>query len=168
MLPSLETPRLQIRPFTLTDADFILTLLNEPSFLRYIGDKQVRNLAQARDYLAQGPLTSYQRHGLGLCLVSLRAGLTPIGMCGLIRRVELDAPDLGYAFLPAYWQAGYAAEAAGAVLAQGVAELGLTRVLGVTLPDNAASQKLLQRLGFALIGTQPLYGQQNQLYEYRP
>ena len=145
---SLETDRLIIRPITLDDASFILTLLNEPSFLRYIGDKQVRNLEDARQYILSGPVASYERHGFGLCLVELRESHTPIGMCGILKREELPDPDIGFALLPDFWSKGLAFEAAAAVLNDARERLKLERILAITSLDNEASMNLLERLGF--------------------
>lgn len=143
----LQTERLTIRQLTDDDAPFILTLLNEPSFLRYIGDKKVRNLEDARQYIRNGPAASYARHGFGLCLVQLRDTLAPIGMCGLLKRDDLPDPDIGFAFVPDYWNKGLAFEAATAVLDDARERLNLTRVLAIVNPDNAASIKLLEKLG---------------------
>src|SRR5215211_8957085 len=112
----LETERLFLRQFTVDDAQFVLTLLNEPSFLRYIGDKKVRNIEDARQYVLNGPVASYERNGFGLYLVELKDSHTPIGMCGLIKREELPDPDIGFAFLPEFCNKGFAFEAATAVL----------------------------------------------------
>lgn len=142
-----ETERLILRRFAVDDAAFILALLNEPSFLRYIGDKRVRNLEDARQYILNGPVGSYERHGFGIYLVELRETHTPIGMCGLIKREELADPDIGFAFLPTFWKKGFAFEAATAVLHDARGTLGLKRILAITSPDNEASIKLLQRLG---------------------
>ena len=146
MLP-LETERLLLRPFTTDDAPFILTLLNEPSFLQYIGDKKVRNLDDARQYLSNGPIASYERNGFGLGLVELKETQTPIGMCGLLKRDELPDPDIGFAFLPDFWNKGFAFEAAAAVMKDARARLKLGRILAIVNPDNYPSMKLLERLG---------------------
>ena len=143
----LETKRLSLRLFTTDDAEFILLLLNEPSFLRYIGDKKVRNLEDARQYILSGPVASYERNGFGLFLVELRESHTPIGMCGLLKREELPNPDIGFALLPAFWNKGLAFEAAAAVLRDARERLGHQRLLAITSLDNEASIKLLQRLG---------------------
>ena len=143
----LETERLRLRRMTVNDAQFILTLLNEPSFLRYIGDKQVRSLEDARQYILNGPVASYERNGFGMYLVELRESQTPIGMCGLIKREELPDPDIGFAFLPAFWKKSLAFEAAAAVLQDARERLRLQRILAITSLDNEASGKLLQRLG---------------------
>src|SRR6476659_4648638 len=116
MMTNLQTQRLILRQFTVADAEFILTLLNEPSFLRYIGDKKVRNLDDARQYILNGPVASYERNGFGLYLVEVKDQHTPIGMCGLLKRDELPDPDIGFAFLPAFWKKGFAFEAATAVM----------------------------------------------------
>jgi len=142
----LETERLSLRRFTVDDAGFILTLLNEPAFLRYIGDKKVRNLDDARQYILNGPVASYERHGFGLNCVELRDSHTPIGMCGLLKREELPDPDIGFALLPDYRNQGFAFEAAEAVLKDAS---NVPRILAITSLDNEASINLLHRLGFS-------------------
>jgi len=137
-----------VRPLTIEDAPFILTLLNEPSFLRYIGDKQVRNLEDARQYILNGPIASYERHGFGLCLMELKESHTPVGMCGILKRAELPDPDIGFALLPDFCNKGLAFEAATAVLNDARERLKLERILAITSLDNDASIKLLERLGF--------------------
>jgi len=144
----LETERLILRRFTVDDAQFVLTLVNEPSFLRYIGDKKIRNLEDARQYILSGPVASYERHGFGLCLVELRDSHTPIGMCGLLKREELPQPDIGFAFLPDFWNKGFAFEAASAVLNDARERLKLATLLAIVNPDNEASIRLLGKLGF--------------------
>ena len=144
----LETERLSLRKLTVDDAEFILTLLNEPSFLRYIGDKKVRDLDDARQYILNGPVGSYERHGFGLNCVELRESHTPIGMCGLLKRDELPDPDIGFALLPDFWNKGFAFEAAEAVLKDARERLKIQRILAITSLDNDASINLLQRLGF--------------------
>ena len=144
----LETERLSLRKLTVDDAEFILTLLNEPSFLRYIGDKKVRNFDDARQYILNGPVASYERHGFGLNCVELRESHTPIGMCGLLKRDELPDPDIGFALLPDFWNKGFAFEAAEAVLKDARERLKIQRILAITSLDNDASINLLKRLGF--------------------
>jgi len=144
----LETERLWLRPMSVDDAEFILALLNEPSFLRYIGDKQVRSIEDARQYILNGPVASYERHGLGLLLVELKGSQSPIGMCGLLKRDELPEPDIGFALMPDFWNKGFAFEAAAAVLQDARDRLKLERILAITSLDNEASIKLLGRLGF--------------------
>jgi [ribosomal protein S5]-alanine N-acetyltransferase len=142
----LSTERLALRELTFEDDAFILALLNEPGFLRYIGDKSVRTLSDARDYIQKGPRDAYARHGYGLYATCLKDG-TPIGMCGLVRRAGLDAPDLGFAFLSRYWGKGYAVESAAAVLKQALGPLKIPRVVAITALDNGASIAVLQKVG---------------------
>jgi RimJ/RimL family protein N-acetyltransferase len=143
----LETERLLLRELALDDAPFILTLLNEPSFLRYINDKNVRNLEDARQYMLNGPMASYARNGFGLYLVELKDSQTPIGLCGLLKREELPDPDIGFAFLPDFWGKGLAFESAAAVMNDARERLKHNRVLAVVKPGNDASIKLLEKLG---------------------
>jgi len=144
----LQTPRLTLRHFSSNDAEFVLKLLNEPSFLRFIGDKGVRNLDDARQYIATGPVSSYERNGFGLYLVELPEQERAIGMCGLIKRDGLPDPDIGFAFVPEYWSRGYAVEAAAAVMKYARDTLQLNRILAITSLDNEASGRLLAKIGF--------------------
>lgn len=144
----LETPRLALRRLSESDAPFMLTLVNEPSFIRNIGDRGVRTLEDARTYITVGPMASYARFGFGLYLVELAAPLTPIGICGILKRDELPAPDIGFAFLAAYWSQGYAFEAATAVRDYARDALALPQLLAMVSPTNAGSIRLLERLGF--------------------
>lgn len=152
----LQTERLILRPFTLDDAPFVLRLLNEPSFIENITDKGVRTPEQAAEYLAQGPLASYAAHGHGLWLVQHRTTGNPMGMCGLIKRDSLEEVDLGYALCPEFWGLGYAREAAEACVAWGRDHLGLSGILAIVTPGNAASIRLLEALDFRLIETRDL------------
>jgi ribosomal-protein-alanine N-acetyltransferase len=145
----LETDRLLLRHFTLEDSEFILRLMNEPSFLKHIGDRGVRTLEQAAAYLREGPIKSYQVHGHGAYVVALKESpLQPIGICGLIRRDQFEDADLGYAFLPEFWSRGYAFEAAVAALEYGQRTLRLPKIIALVSPANADSIKLLTKLGF--------------------
>ena len=112
----LETDRLIVRWLSPDDADFILKLLNEPSWLRFIGNKSVKTRADARAYILNGPVEMYSRLGFGLYLVELKEEGHPIGMCGLIKRDALEDVDIGFAFLPVYWGKGNAYESALAVM----------------------------------------------------
>ena len=143
----IETERLIVRELQDTDAPFILQLLNDASFLYYIGDKGVRTVEDARQYILNGPVASYEQNGFGLYLVELKTGSVPIGMCGLIKRSELSHPDIGFAFLPDYWSKGYGLESAAAVLRHGVEVLKLKRIVAITSPDNEASGRLLTKIG---------------------
>ncbi|WP_105103631.1 GNAT family N-acetyltransferase [Microbulbifer pacificus] len=144
----LNTDRLQLRKLTDSDDDarFTLALMNDPDFHRYIGDRGVRTVEDARSYLQRGPIAMYCEHGFGMLRVELKDG-TPIGQCGLLKRDGLDDVDIGFAFLPEHRGRGYALEAAQGVMQWGESELGLTRIVAIATPDNRASLGLLERLG---------------------
>jgi len=129
------------------DAGFVLELLNTPGFLRFIGDRGVRDHTGAEAYIANGPLASYARHGFGLWRVRLAATGEAIGICGLLKRDSLPDPDIGYAYLPRHEGRGYAREAARACLAHGLVTRALPRVLAIVNHDNERSIRLLEGLG---------------------
>ena len=147
MLTVVETQRLVLRRFCDDDAAFIVELLNQPSFLRYIGDKEVRNDADAVCYIQDGPAASYARFGFGLYLVELKETGASIGMCGLLKRDSLPDVDIGFAFLPDYWSQGFAVESASAVMSLGREAFGLRRIVAITSLDNHPSMRLLEKLG---------------------
>lgn len=131
-----------------SDAEFILELVNTPGWLRHIGDRGIRSLDDAKAYLRDGPCEMYSRHGFGLLRVEQKETAQGLGICGLIRRDGLDDVDLGFAFLPEHWSLGYAFESAVAVLDSCKRDLGFERIVAITMPDNVASIRLLEKLGF--------------------
>ena len=141
------TSRLRLRELTYDDAAFVMELVNDPDWLRFIGDRNVHSLEDARGYVDR-VRASYDMHGFGLWVVEPLAGGGPVGLAGLLKRVTLEHPDLGFAFLPAGRGQGYALEATSAVLALARERIGLARVLAITNPDNVASQRVLERVGF--------------------
>lgn len=143
----LETERLLLRQFSIEDADFILELLNEPSFIRNIGDRGIRTTADAHSYILNGPMTSYIKNGFGLYLVKLKETHESIGMCGLIKRDTLEDVDIGYAFLPRFWSKGYAVESALAVKHYAKNVIGLNRIVAITDPENEGSIRVLEKMG---------------------
>ena len=143
----LETERLTLREICVDDAEFMLDLLTQPSFLRFIGDKGVRTIEETRQFIIDGPVDSYARHGLGMYIVELKVSGEPVGMSGLVKRETLEDVDVGFAFLPKYWSQGYAYESTCAVMEYARNELGLGRILGITTRDNVSSIRLLEKIG---------------------
>ena len=143
----LETERLILREFDLNDAKFTLQLLNEPIWLKFIGDKNVHNIKEAENYLTSGPMASYKEHGFGLWLVSQKESNKPIGVCGLIKRDYLTEADIGFALMPDYAGLGYGYEIASATLSHSRNILLIDKVVAITDANNASSIKLLNKLG---------------------
>jgi len=146
-MKALETDRLVLRRMSVEDAEFMLGLLNEPSWLRFIGDRGVRTLEDARAYVLKGPVDMYDRLGFGLYLTELKGEGVPIGICGLVKRDFLADVDIGFALLPGFWGQGYAYEAAAAVMEYAKEALGLKRIVAITNPENHSWLRLLEKLG---------------------
>lgn len=142
-----ETEQLLLRELTVADAPFIFDLVNEPAWIQFIGDKGVRTLEDAENYIITGPQKSYSTNGFGLWLVQLKELNIPIGMCGLIKRDALEHVDIGFAFLAVHNGKGYGFEAATAVLEYAKNKIGLKHILAITNPDNVRSIRLLEKLG---------------------
>lgn len=159
--------RIALRPLTYEDAPFIITLLNSPGWLKYIGDRNVHSAEDALAYLDNGPLKSYRENGFGLLRVSLRDTGQPIGLCGLLQRPDLGAPDIGFAFLPDVEGRGLASEAVAAVLEEARGTLRLPTLYAIVQPDNKRSITLLKKFGF-VFEKQIVYGpKQETLDRYK-
>jgi RimJ/RimL family protein N-acetyltransferase len=143
-----ETERLRVRPMAVSDAPFVYRLLNEPSWLQNIGDRGVRSIADAESYIESKVIPMYTLMGFGMCVAESKADAVPLGMCGLVRREALPAPDIGFALVPEYWGKGYAREAAMAVMHHAGQQLGLDRLLAIVTPSNVRSCRVLESLGF--------------------
>ncbi|MEO0468197.1 MAG: GNAT family N-acetyltransferase [Bacteroidota bacterium] len=143
----LETQRLVLREWQMSDAALVLQLLNDPGWLRFIGDRGIKNLPQAEAYIRDSLRKSYVDHGFGLYAIERKEDGAIVGMCGLIKRPQLDDVDIGYALLEQYTGQAYALEAAEACLEYGLYRLNIPRILAITDPDNARSIHLLQKLG---------------------
>jgi RimJ/RimL family protein N-acetyltransferase len=166
MAALLETSRLELRRLSEDDAPFMLELLNEPSFIQNIGDRGVRTIDEAREYIALGPIASYARFGFGLYLVEMKAPRTSIGICGILKRDQLPEPDIGFAFLPSYWSKGYAWEAAFAVKAYAHDTLAFPQLLAIASPSNASSIRLLEKLGFTFTSLMTLTPEADEVKLY--
>ena len=164
----LETERLALRWLEAADARFVLELVNDPDWLRYIGDRGIRSIEAARDYIVDGPREMYARLGFGLYLVELKGVDAALGICGLIKRDWLEDVDLGFAFLPRFRGHGYACEAASATLDYAESALGLTRIAAIVSRENRDSRRLLTRLGMQLerMVRPPLDAQEACLYAF--
>lgn len=143
----LNTKRLMLRHFDSRDASFIFELMNSPLYIKNIGDRGIKTLAQAEAYLAEVIVSSYQKNGYGLYAVVLKETGNAIGLSGLVRREQLPSADIGFGFLPEFMGKGYAYEASSAVMNYARNELKLEPILAITSKDNIRSQKLLNKLG---------------------
>ncbi len=164
----LETNRLTLNQFTVEDAPFIYTLLNDPDWLRFIGDRNIRSLADARDFIQNRLMANYEKFGFGFYLVTRKDSGESIGMCGLVKRDFLDDVDIGYAFLPQARGQGFAFEAAEAVMAYAQNVLHIPRIVAITDVDNVRSIRLLEKLGLYLQGQIPYPGENTAVNLFAP
>ena len=144
----LTTERLMLRRFSLNDTSFIIRLLNTPGWIKFIGDRNVKTTEDAKKYLQNGPLKIYATLGFGLSMVVIKETLQPIGMCGLLKRDELENVDIGFAFLPESQGQGYALEVTNAVIQHARQQWHITNVLAIVMPTNTRSVHLLRKAGF--------------------
>lgn len=161
-----ETDRLRLRKFTLDDTRFIVSLLNSPGWLQFIGDRNVKTEDQAKAYLENGPIKSYSVNGYGLSLVERKEDNTSVGMCGILKRDYLDNPDIGFAFLPEFQGKGYAFEIADATLQYAKNQLNIPNISAITVPGNLRSIQLLEKIGLKFISTFSLPESEEELFLY--
>ncbi|MYM30397.1 GNAT family N-acetyltransferase [Duganella sp. CY15W] len=147
----LETQRLLLRTITPEDAEFYFILVNDPTWLQYIGDKGIRSIEGARTAILEGPCVMQERLGHSLYIMERKSDGKPLGMCGLIKRDSLPDVDIGYAIRPEHFGQGYTYEAAAAVVAYARDTLRMKRLMGITNPDNTVSINLLAKLGLTFV-----------------
>ncbi len=145
----LNTQRLTLREAEPSDKQFFYSLLNSPKWIKYIGDRNIKILKDAEDYINDKLINSYKTNGYGLYVYELKESHIPIGISGFIKRDYLDSVDIGFALLPEYERKGYTFEISAAVLKDGKQTLGINKVVAITTKDNIASQELLIKLGFS-------------------
>jgi len=144
-----ETNRLIISKFGIKDAPFFLELVNTPKWLKYIGDRGIKTIKQAKKAIQEGHLKSYEDYGFGFYKMTLKKTLEPIGSIGLIKREALEYVDMGFALLPEFEGKGFGYEASLETLNLAESIFKLPKVNAITLPTNKTSIALLQKLGFA-------------------
>ncbi|MBD0822726.1 GNAT family N-acetyltransferase [Aestuariibaculum marinum] len=162
-----ETERLILKPTTTEDAAFVLELLNTPKWLKYIGDRKVHTLSEAKLYIETKMLPQLKRLGFANYTVIRKTNQEKIGSCGLYDREGVEGVDIGFAFLPQYEKQGYAFEAAGKVKNMAFNNFGLTEIYAITTKENSSSQKLLEKLGLKFKKVTNIPGDDEDLLLYK-
>jgi ribosomal-protein-alanine N-acetyltransferase len=162
----LETRRLIIEELEPDDAPFTLALLNDEAFIQNIGDRGIRTVEQARQYLLEGAIASYLKNGFGMFAVRLRETGETLGMCGLVKRPGLDNVDIGYGFLPAARGQGYALEATRRVLSWATQDLKIKRLVAIVSTGNMPSRSLLEKIGMQFESMIRLPGDEQEICLY--
>jgi [ribosomal protein S5]-alanine N-acetyltransferase len=143
----LDTDRLRLSPVTVDDTELMLAVWNDPAFIRNVADRGIRTVEQAREAIEDGVQKLFENHGFGPCSMSLKSDGTQLGICGLFKRENLDAPDIGFSVLPAHCGKGFAGEAAAAVVSYAQSELGISALTAIVSPTNVPSIGLIEKLG---------------------
>lgn len=162
----LETDRLLLRRITLADAGFMLSIWNDPAFMRNVADRGIRTIEEAEAALKDGAFKLYEQHGYGPYCISRKNDGTLVGICGLFRRENLDNPDIGFAVLPEYCGLGLAGEAAAAVVAHARDDLGIEYLTAIVSPENIASVALIEKLGLHFNRGITMPGEQEEISLY--
>jgi [ribosomal protein S5]-alanine N-acetyltransferase len=160
----LETDRLLLREFVEDDAEWFFRLNTDPEVLRFVPDKPLLNVEQARQILIDHPIADYGKRGFGRGACILKSTGEPIGFAGLKHLDELGEVDVAYRLLPAYWGMGLATEAARASLPFGFTNLGLKQIIGLVMPENIASVRVLEKIGLRFVETVTFWGHEFSKY----
>lgn len=147
----LRTDRTIVDYINSDDAAFFVRLANSPGWLKYIGDRSISDVGDARLYLENVFMQCYRDNGFGYYVVKTHEHL-PLGICGFLKKPELDNPDFGFALLPDYYGQGFAYESSNAVFEYGIRTFGFTVLDAVVSPDNQRSIRLLEKLAFSRYG----------------
>ena len=164
----LETDRLLLREYVEEDAEAFFKLNSDPEVLRFVPDKPLLNVEQARQLLLDHPIADYRKYGFGRGACILKSTGEQIGFAGLKYLEELGEVDVAYRFLPTHWGMGFATEAALASVRFGFANLGLKRIIGLVMPANIASARVLEKTGLRYVETVTFWGHQFSKYVITP
>jgi len=145
----LSTGRLNLREASMDDAAFILKILNDEGWLKYIGDRNVKTLDDAKKYITSSLIASYDSNGYGMYVVEDKTSFVKLGLCGLVNRPSLEDIDIGFAFLSEFCGKGYGYESSEAILSYAFNDLKIDKIVGITLEQNLASRKLLEKIGLS-------------------
>ena len=162
-----ETERLILKPTSEEDAEFIFELLNTPKWIKYIGDRNLKTVENARNYIKTKMLPQLKRLGYSNYTLIIKAENCKIGICGLYDRDGLEGIDIGFALLPKYERKGYAFESVSKLKNVAFNEFGLTEISAITVKDNISSKKLLEKLGLKLNGVTKLPDDNEELLLYK-
>ena len=143
----LKTSRLYLSKINKKDASFLYQLMNDPDWILNIGDRQINNLEDAENFIANRFIKSYKENGFGFYILRLIEDDSPIGICGLIKRDGLDHVDIGYALMPEFRGNGYAFEAAKVVYTYGLNHFKLDKIVAIVNSGNKKSEQILEKLG---------------------
>ena len=161
-----QTKRLIIQPISIEDADFILELLNSPKWKKYIGDRNINSTEEAQQYISERMLPNLEKYGYSNNAVIRKEDNVKLGTCGLYKRDGLEVVDIGFAFLPQHEGKGYAYEAANKLTEAAHSDFNISELSGYTLEENTSSRKLLEKLGFSLIGKTFIPNDSEELLHY--
>jgi RimJ/RimL family protein N-acetyltransferase len=164
----LETDRLLLREFVEEDAEAFFKLNTDPQVVRFVPDKPLLSVEQARQILVDHPIADYRKHGFGRGACILKSTGEQIGFAGLKYLEELDEVDVAYRLLPTHWGQGLATEVAHASVRFGFAELGLKQIIGLVMPENIASARVLEKIGLRYVKTVTFWGHQFSKYVITP
>ena len=159
----LETERLVINNLDLNDLQFLTDLDSDPVVRKFI-DAKVKTIDETHQYISEN-IDSYSQHGFGRYAVRIKGDLNPIGICGFL--VENYGVDFGYRFSQSAWGRGIAKEAANSVIKYGCDQLKLKKIIGIVLPDNIASEKILISSGFTFVSMDEVWGKTIKKYEIK-
>jgi len=162
-----ETERLLIKPTSEKDTEFIFELLNTPKWIKNIGDRNIKTVESAKNYIFKKMLPQLEKLGYSNYTLIRKIDKVKIGTCGLYDREGLEGIDIGFAFLPEYEKKGYAFEAADKIKDIAFNEFEITMISAITAKDNFSSQKLLEKLGLELTGTTKLPNENEELLVYK-
>ena len=166
LIKNLETERLLLEPMSIAEAPFIFELYNSPNFIKFIGDRNIKSLEDAENYITKKFLPQFERLGYGNFLITLKSDGSKIGSVGIYEREGLSVNDIGFSFLPEFTGRGYGYEAASKLLEIAFTKLGLKKISAITVKENLPSQKLIEKLGLKYHSTVRLPDDPEELLYY--
>ena len=165
----IETDRLLLREFTIDDARAVYEFGSNVEVQKYTGDELLTSLERAEEIIKNVILKDYKKYGYGRWAVIFKPDKKLIGFAGLKYLPEFGETDIGFRFLPQYWGRGIATEASRGIIKYGFKNLNIKRIIGIAMPENIASCRVLEKVGLKLyqIAEYDGDGHDNKWYELK-
>ena len=142
-------------------------MMNSPKFIKYVGNRNIGSVEEARKYILDKMIPQLKNYGYSNYTITRKSDNVKVGICGLYDRDGVKGIDIGFGLLPKYEGKGYAFESANRLKEAAFNEFDITIINAITSKQNIASQKLLEKLGLACVGTTMLPHESEELLLYK-
>lgn len=156
-IPMIKTQRLILRPFSMADLAVLKPIVQEPDIFHYFPNQDLWTDEKTEGYI-QYQINHWHIYGYGHWALVMHETGQIIGWNGLEFLPDTNETEVGYLLSRAFWGKGYATEAANAAVQFGINKIRLNEIIGLTHPENTASQRVLEKCGLSFTRSAAYFG----------